>query len=286
MRIKTIIFLSLIGMTITSCTENWKLQQVDSDTLSIGLPIGSTEVSKSTDSICYKFEYSTPAPNYQSISVVAFPWIKNPQEAIKVFGDPYNIGLCDGVGTDFNYDTVSGIKYENNDEKHVLKGEAFCFNKNGYTILIYSYGKYDSYHTIRDVVRSIQIKRPPLNKTQKEKIFNPLKIAKKLSKQMFHALNGNGNSGNVCDSTSWKLTISLADSAAVPVIYIDCWLNDRAIEGLYGTIDGNYLLRLRFGSPLNSLNIPIATSLKMIGDDYFRIVFNYYDKHGDKLDFN
>ena len=77
MKSKIIILLSLLGMLLTDCTENWQLKQVQSDIFLIDLPVGTSEVEKNTDGLHYYIEYKFPMPNDQSIYVEAFPWIKN-----------------------------------------------------------------------------------------------------------------------------------------------------------------------------------------------------------------
>ena len=262
---------------------------MQSDIFLIDLPVGTSEIEKSTDGLHFYIEYKAPMPNDQSIYVEAFPWIKTPKEAMEIVGK-HSFAFNDirhGKETDFDYNTISGVKYEGDDESHLLKGEIFCFNKDGYTVIISSYGRYRDYRTIRDIVRSIKFGVPPMTKEQKAKAFAPTKIAQTLSKQMKQALNAYKEIGHLCDSTSWKLEIDTEDTSVPPVIHIESWLNPQASEILrYPTTVGAINLHISLASPLTNLNIPIGQSLLMSEDSHFVLSFDYYNADGEKLNIN
>lgn len=287
MKSKIIILLSLLGILLTGCTEKWQLKQVQSDIFLIDLPVGTSEVEKSTDGLHYYIEYKAPMPNDQSIYVEAFPWIKTPKEAMEIVGK-HSFAFNDirhGKETYFDYNIISGVKYEGDDGSHLLKGEVFCFNKDGYTVVISSYGRYWDYRTIRDIVRSIKFGVPPMTKEQKAKAFTPIKIAQTLSKQMEQALNTYKGINHLCDSTSWKLEIDTEDTSIPSVIHIESWLTPQASEILrYPTTAGAINLRLSLASPLTNLDIPIGQSLLMSEDNHFVLSFDYYNADGEKLD--
>ncbi|WP_288684245.1 hypothetical protein [uncultured Eubacterium sp.] len=287
MKSKTITLLSLLMILLIGCTENWQLKQVQSDIFLIDLPVGTSEVEKSTDGLHYYIEYKAPMPNDQSIYVEAFPWIKTPKEAMEIVGKhsfAYK-GINHGEETDFDYNTISGVKYEGDDGSHLLKGEIFCFNKDGYTVIISSNGRYRDYRTIRDIVRSIKFGVPPMTNEQKEKAFNPEKIAQTLSKQIKQALNTYNGKRQICDSTSWALELEIAeDNTMPPTVHVNCWLSPQAIECLKDPIRRDYAFKYALMSPLELLNMPIAKSLQMREDNLLTLKFNYFDKYGNYLE--
>ena len=285
MKSKLIILLPLLGILLTGCTENWQLKQVQSDIFLIDLPIGTSEEEKSTDGLHYYIEYKAPMPNDQSIYVEAFPWIKTPKEAMEIVGKhsfAFN-DISHGKETNFDYNTISGVKYEGDDGSHLLKGEIFCFNKDGYTVIVSSYGRYRDYRTIRDIVRSIKFGVPPMTNEQKEKAFNPKKIAQTLSKQIKQALNTYNGKNQICDSTSWALEI-VVDNTMPPTVHINCWLSPQATERLRDPIRRDYAFKHALMSPLELLNMPIAKSLQMREDNLLTLKFNYFDKYGNYLE--
>lgn len=237
-----------------------QLKQVQSDAFFIDLPIGTSEVEKSTDGLHYYVEYKMP--NGQGVYVKAFPWIKTPEEAMAIADHKYG-------GTDFDYNIISGIKWADD------HGEVFSFNKDGYTVVISSYG-YWNYLTIRDIARSIKFRLPPMTKEQKAKAFAPVRIAKILSKQMKQALNTCGGDRIICDSTKWALELDIEDNTNPPVIHIGCWLSSYAIELLR-----NHRCLNIVGNELNL--VPIAESLQMREDSLFSLKFDYFDENGNYL---
>ena len=44
MKSKITILLSLLGILLTGCTENWQLKQMQSDIFLIDLPVGTSEI--------------------------------------------------------------------------------------------------------------------------------------------------------------------------------------------------------------------------------------------------
>lgn len=286
MKSKIISFLSFLGMIVTSCTENWQLKQMQSDIFFIDLPVGTSEVEKNTDGLSYYIEYKTPAPNDQSIYVEAFPWEKSPEQAMEIVGKHSIVSnsIDHGKENNFDYNTISGVKYEGDDGNNLLKGEIFCFNKDGYTVAVSSYGRYRDYRTIRDIVRSIKFGVPPMTKEQKARAFAPAKIAKVLSKQMKCALNAYKGISPICDSTSWNLEIDTEDISIPPVINIESWLSPQASEILRTpTTVGATNLRFSLASPLKYLDIPIAKSLLMSEGNLFVLRFDYYNAYSEKL---
>jgi hypothetical protein len=286
MKVKIIILLSFLGMIVTSCTESWQLKQVHSDIFFIDLPIGSSEVEKNIDGLSYCIEYKTPTPNDQSIYVEAFPWEKRPEQAMEIVGKHSIVSnsIEHGKETDFDYNTICGIKYEGDDGRNLLKGEIFCFNKDGYTVVISSYGRYWDYRTIRDIVRSVKFGVPPMTKEQKAKAFAPVRIAKTLSVQMNNALNTYKGINHLCDSTSWHLEIDTENASNPPVIHIDNWLSPQASETLrHPTLVGAFNLRTSLASPLDYLDIPIGKSLLMSEGNLFVLRFDYYNAYGERL---
>lgn len=286
MKSKLIILLPLLGILLTGCTENWQLKQVQSDIFLIDLPIGTSEVEKSTDGLHYYIEYKAPMPNDQSIYVEAFPWIKTPKEAMEFVGKHGIVAnsIDHGKETDFDYNSIYGVKYEGDDGSNLLKGEIFCFNKDGYTVVISSYGRYRDYRTIRDIVRSIKFGVPPMTKEQKAKAFAPVKIAKILSKQMGNALNTYKGISHLCDSTSWHLEIDTENASNPPVIHIDSWLSPQALDILRSqTTAGAFNLRTSLTSPLDYLDIPIGESLLMSESNLFILKFDYYAYGGQLI---
>lgn len=283
MKLKTIILIFLLGIFLIGCTEPWQLKQVKSDIFFIDLPKGTSVVEQNTDGLHYYIEYQ--APNYQSIIIESYPWIKTPNEAMEIVGKHsfVYININHGKESEFDYNTVCGVKYEGDDGSQLLKGEVFCFNKDGYTVIISSYGRYRSYHTIRDVVRSIEFGVPPMDKKQKTKAFSPINIAKKLSKQMKHSLNSDMGKIQICDSTSWALEVDIDDENTPPIVHIRCWLSPLATEHLRGPII-DYNLKHSLMSPLELLNMPIAKSLQMREDNLLTLKFDYYDEQGKYLD--
>lgn len=286
MKAKIIILLSFLGMMVTSCTENWQLKQVQSDIFFIDLPVGTSEVEKNTDGLSYYIEYKTPTPNDQSIYIKAFPWEKRPEQAMEFVGKHGIVAnsIDHGKETDFAYNSIYGVKYEGDDGSNLLKGEIFCFNKDGYTVVISSYGRYRDYRTIRDIVRSIKFGVPPMTKEQKAKAFAPVKIAKILSEQMSNALNTYKGISHLCDSTSWHLEIEIENASNPPVIHIDSWLSPQALEFLGNpTSAGAFNLRTSLTSPLKNLDIPIGESLLMCERNLFILRFDYYNAYGGKI---
>lgn len=286
MKAKIIILLSFLGMIVTGCEEHWQLKQVQSDIFLIDLPIGTSEVQKNTYGLSYYIEYKTPAPNDQSIYIEAFPWEKSPEQAMNIVGKHeivYN-SITHGEETVFDYNTVNGVKYEGDDGSHLLKGEIFCFNKDGYTVVISSYGIYRNYKTIRDIVRSIKFGVQPMTKEQKAKAFAPVKIAKTLSKQMVQALNTYKGMRQICDSANWMLELDVEDDSAPPIVHVKCWLSPLAIELLRDPIRGDRSFKYSLMSPLQLLNMPIAKSLQMREDGLLTLNFDYFDEYGNYLE--
>lgn len=289
MKIKLVLILSFLVIIVTGCAKSWPLQQVQSDIFLISLPVGTSEVNKNTDEFRYYFEYETPAPSDQSIYVEVFPWENSPKNAMEIIGKRYSFynSINHGEESTFDFNTIKGVMYKGDDGDYLLKGEIFCFNKDGYTVVISSYGRYGDYRTIRDIVRSIKFRVPPMTKEQKAKAFAPIKIAKILSKQMKQALNACRDTSHMCDSTSWELGINVSDTTELPVVHIDSWLSSQAIEYLSDpTAVGSSNFRVSLLSPLMYLDIPIAQSLLMSEENYFVLSFNYYTPYGKEININ
>ena len=283
MKSKIALILFLVGTILSSCTEIWQMEQMQSDIFQVDLPIGTTEVTKDTNDYLYYIEYKTPAPYDQSIYIKAFPWLKAPKEAMDIVGKRFMslLGINHGNIIDFDYNTINGVKYEGEDK--LLKGEVFCFNKNGYTVVVYSYGRRTDYRTIRDIVRSINFTVPPLTKKQKKIAFSPFNIASILSKQMKQALNTGRGGSHLCDSTSWYLILDTTDRPAPPEVHIRCWLSTQALKLLDPINEGSYSFKHSLATPFYSLNIPIAESIMMGESGLFSLKFDYLDTYGRNI---
>lgn len=280
------LILAVVLGTFASCTDNWKLHQVKSDLLTLDLPVGTSEESHSFDDFSYYMTYQAPT---QSIIVEVYPWIKSPQQAMDYTAKQVESGKV----TDFDYNTVRGVKYEGSNK--LLASEIFCFNKDGYTVILSSFGQCASYHTIRDIVRSIQFVKPPF--TEKEKSALPVKVAKRVSKQLFKSLS-NYRGEAISDSTSWNMVLTLAkdgslDDSQPPMINIDCWLTPRAMTYLrprfnsISEIENSRMLYNRlFLFPLDMLGIQMAKDVKMMNDEILIIHFDYYNERGRKIKAN
>lgn len=158
----------------------------------INLPKGAT-ISAQSDDIAIYAEIKNTAST--QILIEALPFKASLQDAYKLIGRKYPVLFSrQGMPERFNYSRVKGLKAGIGDNK--IKGEAFCFHKDGYTVYICSYGERSVYKSISEIVNSISFTVPPYNEKQMGEMLTLLKKA--LPYQVKSALSKMMPNGYAC----------------------------------------------------------------------------------------
>lgn len=139
----------------------------------INLPKGATISAQSDDIAIYAEIKNTTSTQ---ILIEALPFKASLQDAYKLIGRKYPVLFSrQGKPERFDYSRVKGLRAELGDNK--IRGEAFCFHKDGYTVYICSYGERSVYKSISEIVNSMVFTVPPYNENQMGELVTLLKKA-------------------------------------------------------------------------------------------------------------
>lgn len=161
-------------------------ERTSTDWFDINIPKGASIVTNS-DGVALKAEIQKTS-NTQ-IFIEALPAEVSVEDAFTLIGKQYPVSSLHHsypYPEEFDYSQVKGIKGVYTDE--FLRGEDFCFIKDGYTVYACSYGRKGDYNSIREIVRSIDFKVQASDYKRKKEINSYLKQA--LPKQIKSILSG------------------------------------------------------------------------------------------------
>ena len=172
------------------CIEN--VEAAQTKWFTINLPKGATISAQSDDVAIYAEIKNTTSTQ---ILIEALPFKASLQDAYRLIGRKYPVLFSrQGKPERFDYSRVKGLRAELGDNK--IKGEAFCFHKDGYTVYICSYGERGFYKSISEIVNSMVFTVPPYNEKQMEEMVTLLK--KTLPYQVKSALSNMMPNGYAC----------------------------------------------------------------------------------------
>lgn len=187
---KLILFVTIFSVLmfytddVNAAQTNW---------FTINLPKGAT-ISAQTDGIGIYAEIKNTSST--QILIEALPFKASLQDAYKLIGRKYPVLFSrQGMPERFNYSRVNGLKAEIGDKK--IKGEAFCFHKDGYTVYICSYGERNVYKNISEIVNSLAFTKKAYNESQMGELVTLLKKA--LPYQVKSALSQIMPNGYACN---------------------------------------------------------------------------------------
>ena len=148
-----------------------KYKTINCKIVALSLPEDVKVYSKYFDGVRYQFY--AQGENIFVISVI--PFIQNPQEACNYMRGSSDFHLTDPIYKSFIDGNIKGIYAERHDlEYHFTDGESFCFNKDGFTFFVLSYGTRESYYSIFNVIKNIKVLTKPLSEADKGYITSNL----------------------------------------------------------------------------------------------------------------
>ena len=169
---KVNILLSVIISFLLSYAEELKAAQTKWFTVDI--PKDAT-INAHCDDIAIYAEIRNKSNN--QILIEALPFKVSLQDAYSLIGRKYPTFMFSGHNSPeyFSYSRVNGLKAQLSDDN--LRGEAYCFYQNGYTVYIFGYGRKGYYKSISQIVNSLNFIVPPYTKKQMEGVITQIKKA-------------------------------------------------------------------------------------------------------------